>query len=129
MFAVVDFVNLFKSASHFSLFCLLFAAIIMVNKDFQNSLIRGARQKLCLHGYHICKPLQLFFANLCIIGFTLTATNVLVSWQERREASATCPQPSTRRTCDKRFTPSRRLACCAMFRLSVSSDSLRYLNE
>jgi len=29
--------NLVKSVSHFSLFCLLFATIIMVNKDFQKS--------------------------------------------------------------------------------------------
>jgi len=30
-------INLFKSASHVSLFCLLFATIIMVNKDFHKS--------------------------------------------------------------------------------------------
>jgi len=36
----LTFMNLFKSASHFSLFYLLFATIIMVNKDFQKKNTR-----------------------------------------------------------------------------------------
>jgi len=37
--------NLFKSASHFSLFYLLFATIIMVNKDFQKYTITQTKQQ------------------------------------------------------------------------------------